>query len=117
MQVARGRYCGGFPKPGTPFQPRPFFGEYSSTGGARRGTGVTGPAVEGAAPSPQAPSGDGGDDGGGGAGTGAPSVPAVPDVPGVTGKGKYPPSQYDSPPQELPDLPGGVGGGAPAPPG
>jgi penicillin-binding protein 1A len=117
MKVARGSYCGDFRKPRTPFRPRPFFGDYSSTGGARRSTGVTGPSVEGAAPSQPAPSGGGGRDDGDGDGTGAPAVPAVPDVPAVTGNGKYPPSQYDSPPQELPDLPGGVGGGAPAPPG
>ncbi|HEX2103671.1 MAG TPA: transglycosylase domain-containing protein [Solirubrobacteraceae bacterium] len=33
MKKARGKFCGSFPKPKTPFQARPFFGRYSRGGG------------------------------------------------------------------------------------
>src|SRR5919107_6428422 len=39
MKQARGKFCGGFPKPKTPFQPRPFFGRYSRGGGFTPGNG------------------------------------------------------------------------------
>ena len=34
MNVAHGSFCGDFAPPKTPFQPQPFFGKYSRTGGS-----------------------------------------------------------------------------------
>src|SRR3569623_593597 len=37
MSKGKGKFCGGFKRPSTPFQASPFFGRYSRSGG--RGTG------------------------------------------------------------------------------
>ncbi|HEY3189034.1 MAG TPA: transglycosylase domain-containing protein [Solirubrobacteraceae bacterium] len=118
MKVARGSYCGDFPQPKIAFRPRPFFGQYSSTGGSTRETDGTGTGPATGSPTPEAAQGAPSDRGNGpDNGSSTPSVPGVPNIPGVTGNGKYPPSAYDSPPQGVPALPGGVGGGTSAPPG
>jgi penicillin-binding protein 1A len=109
MKVARGSYCGEFPQPQVPFQPQPFFGKYSTTGGS--GTPTTGNGGTLSVPGST-------DTTGGTGGTGAGTTTA-------TGGGQqYPPSQYESPPQTAPATktpPGqakkhGANGGA-APPG
>jgi penicillin-binding protein 1A len=76
MQVAmQGRPCDPFPEPTEPFQPEPFFGEYAASG---------------------AP--------GGGKDELAKKIPGTGDTPGDTDADgtdpRYPPDQYESPPQE-----------------
>src|ERR687886_519010 len=113
MKRARGKFCGEFPKPKHPFQPRPFFGKYSHGGGPSfnngndngvgTGTGTQGAPVPGAS----------------GPGTGQPtsapatgqptSAPANGTGTGNGGQG-YPPGLYESPPQPEPAR-----GGAPPP--
>ena len=63
MKVARGTYCGDFKDPAAPFQARPFFGDYSSSGGTRDdlGTDPADPdAFGGTAPEDAGGQGDGG---------------------------------------------------------
>jgi penicillin-binding protein 1A len=109
MKVARGSFCGEFPKPTVPFQPAPFFGKYSTGGGSGAPTTPDG----GSASTPGA-TGPATSTGGTGTGTTTDS----------TGGQKYPPSQYESPPQTAPATktpPGqakkGAGNGGVAPPG
>src|SRR5919108_4358758 len=55
MKQARGKFCGGFPKPKVPFKAQPFFGRYSRGGGAAGGNGFNGaPGGGGNAPVPGA---------------------------------------------------------------
>jgi penicillin-binding protein 1A len=79
MRQAKGSYCGAFPLPTTPFQPVPFFGKYSRTGGYPTST-------YGYAPSTTTSSGANG------TGTGR-------------GGAGYDPSLYESPPQSAPTTP------------
>jgi penicillin-binding protein 1A len=101
MKVARGSYCGDFPKPNVPFVPAPFFGKYAT---GRAGTptsaypGGTYPGATGPAPTTT-----GGNQSGGTQDNG-------------TGGGqKYPPQFYQSPPQTAPSTttPPGHGGTPP----
>src|ERR671935_22378 len=87
MKVARGGFCGEFPKPTVPFQPAPFFGKYATGGGSGAPTTPDG----GSASTPGA-TGPATSTGGTGTGTTTDS----------TGGQKYPPSQYESPPQTAP---------------
>ncbi|MGZ4277354.1 MAG: transglycosylase domain-containing protein [Solirubrobacteraceae bacterium] len=119
MKQAKGGFCGDFPKPKTPFQSAPFFGQYSRTGGHGPGTsttpGSTSTAPDGASV-PAPPTGTGG----AAAGTGTTPTPGTKS--GKNGKNgkststQYPPSAYESPPQVVPGNNGnGKGGGAQAP--
>src|SRR3954447_7651923 len=71
MKKAKGKYCGGFKPPRTPFHASPFLGHYSGSGGrgtastgtTSAGTTYSGPSVEqpsAPAPTPQPDSGTGG---------------------------------------------------------
>src|SRR4051794_40010583 len=103
MKVARGSYCGEFALPKTPFVGRPFFGKYA--GG--RGVSGSSTSTDSTATTPGAAPGAGAPATGGtstGTGTGTPDTTTG----GGAANGKYPPDQYESPPQ-------GAGGGAKAP--
>jgi penicillin-binding protein 1A len=117
MKVARGTYCGDFKDPAAPFQARPFFGDYSSSGGTRDdlGTDPADPDAFGGT-APEAAGGQ--DDGGTGEnGFGTPGTDDDGEADDSDSGRRFPPEQYDSPPQEAPvPLPGGPGGGAAAPP-
>jgi penicillin-binding protein 1A len=99
MKTAHGKYCGGFPKPSKPFVSTPFFGKYSKTGikdnkvdpSSYQTDSNGGSALE---------TGKSNGNGGTGAGT------------GTDGTTKYPPDQYQSPPQSAPNTqtPGTTGG-------
>jgi penicillin-binding protein 1A len=84
VAATKGKRCGEWPEPKTPFQGAPFFGELSQTGGSSTGTstGTYTPAPSGPA-AEESDSGDGGTDG---------------------GDGTYDPDLYESPPQEAPDV-------------
>src|SRR3954453_3221026 len=113
MRKARGKFCGKFTGPKHPFKSRPFSGRYSQRGGGgppqtNNGfpNGVPGPQ---GAPVPGAsgpagtvqPTGATGAPGGGGQAAGG------------TGGQSYPPTLYQSAPQQAPGAPGGT---PPAPP-
>ena len=77
MKTAKGSYCGGFPEPKTPFQSSPFFGKYATTGvKGNRGGGYT--VDSNGAQALETGKSDGGS--------------------------KYPPDQYESPPQKAPQT-------------
>jgi penicillin-binding protein 1A len=85
MKSARGKFCGDFPKPKTPFSPQPFFGKYSRTG-AKADKGQQ---------SGQSGQPDAGQQG------------VTPGADGQgTGKGgtQYPPDAYSAPPQQAPST-------------
>src|ERR687885_210679 len=123
MKKARGKFCGEFPKPKHPFQPRPFFGKYSHSGGPSsnngtgnngfdNGTGTQGAPVPGA-------SGPGTADGqptsapanGAGTGNGGPS-----DTPGLCrAPPQPPPARGGGGPPPVP--PPAVAAGGASPPG
>ncbi len=94
MKVARGKYCGEFPQPKTPFHAVPFSGRYargsySTPPSSTYNYGYTAPAP--ATPVvPAAPSTGGTGDTGANGGTGG------------TGGQSYPPTLYESPPQPAP---------------
>jgi penicillin-binding protein 1A len=109
MKTAKGRYCGDFPQPQTPFESSPFFGKYATTG--IKDNKASGYSLNS---------------------NGAQSL----ETGKSTGGSQYPPSQYESPPQDAPktqDPPaatpkptptptpapdtGGTGGATPAPDG
>ena len=105
MKRAKGRYCGDFRKPKTPFVSQPFFGHYATSGrgdkqpGLGTATGpIGGPAI--VAPGASSP----------------PTAPA-----NGKGKGKFDPNKYETPPQKPPKIkaptPTGAnpGGGTTAP--
>jgi penicillin-binding protein 1A len=109
MSVAKGKYCGDFPKPKQPIHFSPFFGKYSRSGGrdtgdsskdSQFGTGGTNYSTP---TSPVTP---------------APSTPATPKK-DKGGKKGFNPDLYESPPQAPPaapkPAPSDPGGGAPAP--
>ena len=75
MEVAKGKYCGDFPKPKVPFKAAPFFGRYSKTG-----------VRNNKAPYP-----------------GAPGTPGVAGG-GTGGTRRYPSGAYESTPQKAPDV-------------
>ncbi|MBX5468390.1 MAG: PBP1A family penicillin-binding protein [Thermoleophilaceae bacterium] len=97
MSVAKGSFCGGFPRPSTPVQWEPFYGKYSRSGGGYEGTGAYPPGT-GTAPPPASNGGaaaPGTDNGYNPGGNGSPQQQA----PGSgTGGGTVPPG-------------GGYGGG------
>ena len=105
MKQAKGRFCGDFQPPSTPFQSSPFFGKYSTSGGgkgAQTGGGTTdstfAPAAP-VAPPAETPEADGGEDtGGNGNGDG-----------GRQDEG-FDPDAYEAPPQPEPDAGDGDGG-------
>jgi penicillin-binding protein 1A len=115
MKAVKGKFCGDFAPPKTPFHSSPFFGKYSRSGG--RGTGddqstqqfVPTTPVE---PTPQAeenkpddkPADNGGGNNGGGNDNGG-------------GNGNFDPDLYESPPQGPPPGGGDPNGGATAPTG
>jgi penicillin-binding protein 1A len=105
MRAARGSYCGEFPQPRIPFRPQPFFGSYSTTGSAR-GTTPSFTTPQATPGTPTAPSDGSARDGAGtdGRGTDAPKVPDG-SSPSDAGGQRFPPSQYDSPPQPDPTVP------------
>jgi penicillin-binding protein 1A len=88
MQTAKGAYCGGFPKPQTPFQSAPFFGKYASTGGNGQDNNFNGGNGGGSAHGFET-------NGTGGGGTGS-----------AGGGGKYNKRYYASPPQPPPNVGG-----------
>jgi penicillin-binding protein 1A len=110
MKKARGRFCGSFPKPKTPFKARPFFGRYSRGGGGRppqngfnngfnNGQSAPVPGANGPAAGTQQPA----------AGTQQPASAPSPNgggqpagSPPATGGQGYPPTLYESPPQPAP---------------
>ena len=116
MKAVKGRFCGDFPPPKTPFQSSPFFGKYSRGGG--RGTGDGRPerhdAVRAHVPttpvpttpepttSPRTAAGTGN---GGGNGNGTATAAT---------SGNFDPELYESPPQGAPPAadPGGGADGA-----
>ncbi|MEA2382282.1 MAG: penicillin-binding protein [Solirubrobacteraceae bacterium] len=105
MKQARGTFCGEFPKPKTPFHPQPFFGKYSRGGGTFNGNGTGNGFNNGTqgAPVPGAS--------GPGTANGQPtSAPAQTN--NGTGGQSYPPTLYESPPQQAP----ATGGAPPATP-
>jgi penicillin-binding protein 1A len=111
MMKVKGKFCGDFKPPKTPFQSSPFFGKYSRSGG--RGTGESDQQSPGTqpivpAPTTQEPDEDKpGNDNGGGHDNGG----------GNNGKkpaGDFDPDLYESPPQGAPPAED-PGGGAEAP--
>jgi len=114
MEAAKGKFCGDFAPPKTPFQSQPFFGKYTAGGG--KGNPTEG-GDEQQAPSAATPT--------------TPQDTATPEAdkpqdtggadPGNNGNGNgkgngdgFDPEKYESPPQP---PPGGGDGGAQAPPG
>jgi penicillin-binding protein 1A len=117
MKRARGSFCGEFPKPKTPFKSQPFFGRFSRGGGrfgndsgtqngvgavpgasgpaASTGQGGTGATQQAAAPGTGGTGATGATGGGGADATGGGGT-------GGTGGQSYPPTLYDSPPQDAP---------------
>ena len=117
MKAVKGKFCGDFPPPKTPFQSSPFFGKYSRGGGSNtggsydpnsNGTGAFTPSAP-AAPAPETDDkpenggGGGNDDAGGNNGGGG------------NDDGGFDPDLYESPPQGPPPGGGDPAGGAPAP--
>ena len=108
MKQAKGKFCGSFPPPKTPFQAIPFFGKYSRGGGKDSQTGdqTLSPVAPGATvqptpsdtPTPQP--GHGGDANGNGKGNNG----------NGKGNGGFNPDQYEAPPQPSPDAGTGTGG-------
>jgi penicillin-binding protein 1A len=101
MKTAHGKYCGAFPAPKKPFTSSPFFGKYAKTG-------VKDNKVDPSSYQQNSTGGSALETGKGNGGTSAPG----------TGKTKYPPDQYQTPPQTTPNTttPGttgttGTGGG------
>jgi penicillin-binding protein 1A len=91
MKSARGKFCGGFPKPTVPFSAQPFFGKYSHGKGTGRdqSSGQLGQPDTG---QPGAAQPDTGQQGGAnGQGTGK-------------GGTQYPPDAYAAPPQQAPNT-------------
>jgi penicillin-binding protein 1A len=112
MEAAKGKFCGDFPPPKTPFSSQPFFGRYTSSGGKGNPSagGVEDPSTttpvaptDTATPEDDAPEED----------TGG----AEPDNGNGNGNGNgndngFDPEQYESPPQP---PPGDENGGTQAP--
>jgi penicillin-binding protein 1A len=115
MTKVKGKFCGDFKPPKTPFHSSPFFGKYSRGGGRntgdsydQQGTSQFVPAPT--APAPAAPQEDkkpdkGNDGNGKGNGN------------GNSGNGNFDPDLYESPPQGAPPGGGDPNGGATAPDG
>ncbi|MEA2312097.1 MAG: penicillin-binding protein [Solirubrobacteraceae bacterium] len=107
MKAAKGKFCGPFPPPTTPFQAQPFFGKYSTSGGGKGKDLSSGSDSTSTLP------------GGAGAATPAPTPGTGGATPGKgkgkNGKGKgFDPNAYESPPQPPPatatPAPTGTGG-------
>jgi penicillin-binding protein 1A len=116
MKAVKGKFCGDFKPPKTPFQASPFFGKYSRGGGSgtgdsygqdSTGTGTFVPQAP-VAPEPEPeekPENDGGGNEDAGGDNGA----------GGNDNGGFDPDLYESPPQGPPPGGGDPAGGAPAP--
>jgi penicillin-binding protein 1A len=116
MRQARGRYCGDFRAPKTPFVGHTFFGRYAGGRGyvppassttspqtfqtaPQAAPGAAGPATS---PAPVAPTPDT-TQGGTAAGGGTPAAVTTPAAtPAPAAQQKYPPDAYESPPQAAP---------------
>jgi penicillin-binding protein 1A len=97
MKMAKGKFCGGFKPPKTPFHATPFFGRYSRSGGGKGdkdSTTPTGPAAE----LPGGGTDENPPDNGNGT--------------GGNGTGGFDPEQYEAPPQPSPDTKGPQDDGA-----
>ena len=110
MKQAKGKYCGDFKPPKTPFSASGFFGKYATTGGGKGNEteGGTGDATS--APSlPQGgstPGNDDGNDNGDGNGNDGARRDEGGDDEG------FDPDKYEAPPQEAPDTQAAPEGGA-----
>jgi penicillin-binding protein 1A len=103
MSVAKGKFCGDFPPPKTPFVAQPFFGRYTTSGGGK-GNPTEGADNSAAAPAP----------------IGSTTPEATPDDTGGTepetggddkgGDEGFDPEKYEAPPQEPPAKGGGGNG-------
>jgi hypothetical protein len=109
MSVAKGKFCGDFPPPKTPFVAQPFFGRYTTSGGGK-GNPTEGADNSATPTTPVSP-------------TDSATPEATPDDTGTTkpergGDDKgFDPEKYEAPPQEPPGNGGdnGNGGGTQAP--
>jgi penicillin-binding protein 1A len=118
MKAVKGKFCGDFKPPKTPFQSSPFFGKYSRSGGSGTGSDNSTGTNPYSAPQPIAPApesdekskrddgNDGGGNNGGGNGNGNGNG---------NDNGAFDPDLYESPPQGPPPGGGDPAGGAPAP--
>jgi penicillin-binding protein 1A len=111
MKQAKGRFCGDFKPPKTPFTSSPFFGEYSTSGGGK-GNQTSGGTSQAFAPTvpqggslPSAPEPEQDDSGGGEGGRGGRGGDDNAD------KG-FDPDAYEAPAQPPPDTGGGGDPGA-----
>jgi penicillin-binding protein 1A len=107
MDKAKGKYCGGFKPPKTPFHSSPFFGKYARGGGPKADDSSTEPSTGVATgPAAEQPS----------TGAATPDVDPAPDdaAPdqGGDGNGDFDPDKYEAPPQPSPN---GDDGGTQAP--
>jgi hypothetical protein len=104
MTEAKGKFCGDFPPPKTPFTSQPFFGRYTTSGGGKGNPtegGDEDSTLEPSSPSvptPAAPEDDAPEDTGG----------AEPDSGDDKG---FDPEKYEAPPQAPPGNGGGNGDG------
>jgi penicillin-binding protein 1A len=103
MDRAKGKYCGGFSPPKTPFQSSTFFGRYSRGGGSKSGDSTTDPSAVAPVPGPTAEQPPADEQGGNG---------TAPQDNGGGDNGGFDPEKYEAPPQP---APGGDNGGAQAP--
>jgi penicillin-binding protein 1A len=117
MTQVKGKFCGDFKPPKTPFHASPFFGKYSRGGGRNTGDssyqqGTTQFTPAPTAPVPAAPEEDKKPDDGGGDGNNGNGK-------GNKDNGGFDPDLYESPPQGAPPAAPGGGdpGGAAAPTG
>jgi hypothetical protein len=119
MEAAKGKFCGDFPPPKTPFTSQPFFGKYTASGGKGNPTeggdeSFTEPAPTGTAIPDDTEEDTGGTKPGNGNGNGNGNANG-----NDNGADGFDPEKYEAPPQPSPsDGDGtGVGGGTEAPPG
>jgi penicillin-binding protein 1A len=88
MKQAKGAYCGAFEQPSEPFKATPFFGRYATTGAPS--TAVDGTVDESGAQAFE---------------TGGSAAPKdKTDKSSDGGKGKYPKTEYEAPPQKAPET-------------
>jgi penicillin-binding protein 1A len=87
-----GNFCGSFPLPKEPFVSKPFFGDYSSSGGNKLGLG--GESEDTDEPVPEEPE----------------QPEAQPEQQAPSGGTEFDPEQYESPPQDAPatETPGTI---------
>ena len=120
MKAVKGKFCGDFKPPKTPFHSSPFFGKYSRGGGRGIGASTTQPGATQqfvpapVAPVPAAPAPDDNSGGGNGNGNGRGNRGNGNGNGGGNGTTGFDPDLYESPPQ---GAPAPSGGGAEAPTG